>query len=49
MTVVESGKAPGLLLLGADAIDAFRGVSDQERADVDAWERVARDTAIVDA
>jgi NAD(P)-dependent dehydrogenase (short-subunit alcohol dehydrogenase family) len=49
VTVVESGKAPGLLLLGADAVDTFRGVSDQERADVDAWEPVARDTAIADA
>jgi NAD(P)-dependent dehydrogenase (short-subunit alcohol dehydrogenase family) len=44
IAVVESGTAPGLLLLGADAVDTFRSVSDQERADIDAWEDTSRGT-----
>ena len=42
--VVESGKAPYMLLLGNDASDAFRSALDALRDDVDAWEQVSRST-----
>src|SRR6478752_6243220 len=42
--VVESGKAPYMLLLGNDASDAFRAALDALRDDVDAWEQVSRST-----
>ena len=42
--VVESGRAPYLLLLGNDASNAFRSALDALRDDVDAWEQVSRST-----
>jgi len=42
--VVESGKAPYLLLLGNDASDWFRTALDALHADVDAWDEVSRST-----
>ena len=44
VTVVESGNAPELLLLGADAADTFRGVLDNQRAELDAWDTLSRGT-----
>ena len=43
--VVESGKAPYLLLLGNDASDGFRTALDALLEDVNAWERVSRSTS----
>ena len=42
--VIESGKAPYMLLLGNDASNAFRSALDALRDDVDAWEQVSRST-----
>ena len=42
--VVESGRAPYMLLLGNDASNAFRSALDALRDDVDAWEQVSRST-----
>lgn len=42
--VVESGRAPYLLVLGNDASDGIRGALDALRADLDAWEDVSRST-----
>ncbi len=42
--VVESGRAPYLLVLGNDASDGIRGALDALRADLDAWEDVSRGT-----
>jgi len=42
--VVESAKAPYLLLLGNDASDWFRTALDALHADVDAWDEVSRST-----
>ena len=42
--VVESGRAPYMLLLGNDASDSFRTALDALRSDVDAWESVSRST-----
>ena len=44
MDVVESGKAPYMLLLGNDASDGFRAVLDTLRQEVDTWETVSRST-----
>ncbi|HWT24061.1 MAG TPA: oxidoreductase [Solirubrobacteraceae bacterium] len=38
---VEAPEPPSLLLLGQDAVDAFRGVLDAHRAEIDAWERTS--------
>jgi NAD(P)-dependent dehydrogenase (short-subunit alcohol dehydrogenase family) len=43
--VVESGSAPGILLLGDDAIDGFRQVLDAQRADTEEWEGTSRSTS----
>jgi len=42
--VVESGKAPYMLLLGNDASDAFRRALTTLREEVDAWESTSRST-----
>ena len=42
--VVESGKAPYMLLLGNDAFDGFRAALDTLREEVDGWEAVSRST-----
>ena len=39
-----SGKAPGLLVLGSDALAGFRPVMDGLRTEVDAWEHVSTST-----
>ena len=41
---VFSSEPPELLLLGEDAVEAFRAVLDAQRADIDAWESVSRGT-----
>jgi hypothetical protein len=41
---VYASEPPELLLLGEDAVDAFRAVLDAQRADIDAWEHVSRST-----
>jgi NAD(P)-dependent dehydrogenase (short-subunit alcohol dehydrogenase family) len=46
--VVESPEPPQLLVLGQDALDAFRGVLDARRADLDAWEQTSAGTAFAD-
>src|SRR4051794_14263196 len=43
--VVGSDTPPALLLLGEDALTAFRRVLDAERAELDAWEHVSLATA----
>jgi NAD(P)-dependent dehydrogenase (short-subunit alcohol dehydrogenase family) len=43
---VLADEPPELLVLGADAVDAFRAVLDAQRADLDAWEHVSRATAL---
>ncbi len=42
--VVESGKAPYLLMLGNDASNAVRVTLDKIREDLDTWEEVSRST-----
>ena len=42
--VVESGRAPYMLLLGNDASDGFRAALDALHSDVDTWESVSRST-----
>jgi NAD(P)-dependent dehydrogenase (short-subunit alcohol dehydrogenase family) len=44
IAAVGSPQPPELLLLGDDAVDAFRAVLDAQRASVDEWERVSRST-----
>jgi NAD(P)-dependent dehydrogenase (short-subunit alcohol dehydrogenase family) len=41
-----SDRPPELLLLGDDAVDAFRAVLDAQRASIDEWERLSRSTAL---
>ena len=42
LTVIESGDAPYLLMLGSDAVDTVRGTLDSLRGDVDTWENLSR-------
>ena len=42
--VVSSGKAPELLVLGADALGRLRAVIDGQRAEIEAWEHVSTST-----
>jgi len=42
--VVESGRAPFMLLLGNDSVDGFRGALSALLDDVDAWEETSRST-----
>ncbi|WP_426563285.1 oxidoreductase [Angustibacter sp. McL0619] len=44
LDVVESGRAPYMLLLGNDASNAFRASLDALRDDIDTWEAVSRST-----
>lgn len=44
--VVDGGNAPYMLVLGSDAVDAFRAALRQLDADVDSWEQVSRSTDI---
>lgn len=46
--VVESRKAPGLLVLGDDAFEGFGAAIDALRADLDAWESTSRSTGFTD-
>ena len=42
--VIESPDPPGLLVLGQDAVGAFRDVLDAQRAELDAWEHIGLGT-----
>ena len=42
--VVESGRAPYMLLLGNDASDGFRTALDALHSDIDTWDSVSRST-----
>jgi NAD(P)-dependent dehydrogenase (short-subunit alcohol dehydrogenase family) len=42
--VVTSGKAPGLLVLGSDALTSLRSVLDGQRAEIDAFAQVSTST-----
>lgn len=44
ITVLDSGRAPKLLVLGSDAVRDFEGVLDAQRAAVDEWRAVSTDT-----
>ncbi|NMO50665.1 SDR family NAD(P)-dependent oxidoreductase [Actinoplanes sp. TBRC 11911] len=44
ITVLESGRAPQLLVLGSDAVQNFEGVLESQRADLDAWRSVGTST-----
>ncbi|MFQ1002689.1 oxidoreductase [Modestobacter sp. SSW1-42] len=46
IAAVESDAPPALLLLGDDALSAYRGVLDARRAEVDAWEHLITSTDI---
>ncbi|NAZ87628.1 oxidoreductase [Kineococcus indalonis] len=48
LAAVRSPEPPGLLFLGSDAVDAFRGVLDGRRAEVEAWEELSRSTDFTD-
>ena len=41
---VEAADSPALLLLGSDAVAAYRGQLDARREDVEAWQQVSRGT-----
>lgn len=45
LTAIEADAAPLRLPLGADAVDLIAAHLDRTRADLDAWEKIARDTA----
>jgi NAD(P)-dependent dehydrogenase (short-subunit alcohol dehydrogenase family) len=44
INVLESGRAPQLLVLGSDAVKNFESVLDGERADLEAWRKVSTST-----
>jgi NAD(P)-dependent dehydrogenase (short-subunit alcohol dehydrogenase family) len=44
ITVLESGRAPQLLVLGSDAVKNFGGVLDAQRAELDEWREVGAGT-----
>jgi NAD(P)-dependent dehydrogenase (short-subunit alcohol dehydrogenase family) len=44
ITAVASSNPPELLLLGSDALGAYRAVLDARRAESDAWEAASRST-----
>ncbi|GAA4587870.1 oxidoreductase [Planotetraspora phitsanulokensis] len=46
ITAVSSPEPPALLLLGTDAVDAFRGVLDADQASLDAWAELSTGTDI---
>ena len=48
MTAVASSTPPSMLLLGSDALGAYRAVLEQRRAESDAWEAASRSTDFPD-
>lgn len=46
INVLESGRAPQLLVLGSDAVKNFESVLETERADLDEWRKVGTSTDI---
>jgi NAD(P)-dependent dehydrogenase (short-subunit alcohol dehydrogenase family) len=48
MTAVASSNPPSLLLLGSDALGAYRAVLDARRTESDAWEATSRSTDFPD-
>ena len=48
LTALEADDTPLRLPLGADAVDAIQGHLDSVRAELGAWEEVARDTAFAE-
>ncbi|WP_432536186.1 oxidoreductase [Kineococcus arenarius] len=48
VTAVRSPEPPGRLFLGGDAVDAFRGVLDAQRAELDAWQELSTSTGFGD-
>ncbi|HEX4344404.1 MAG TPA: oxidoreductase [Solirubrobacteraceae bacterium] len=44
ISAVESPAPPAVLLLGSDALDAYRRVLDAQRAETDEWETTSRST-----
>ena len=44
MAVVAAPDTPSFLLLGADAVQAYRAVADAQQAEVDQWSDLSRDT-----
>lgn len=44
MTVLDSGRAPQLLVLGNDAVNNFAGVLNAQRAELDEWRDVSTST-----
>jgi NAD(P)-dependent dehydrogenase (short-subunit alcohol dehydrogenase family) len=44
ISAVESSAPPAVLILGSDALDAYRRVLDDQRAETDAWEETSRST-----
>jgi NAD(P)-dependent dehydrogenase (short-subunit alcohol dehydrogenase family) len=45
ITVLESDNPPLLLVLGQDAVEGFRGVLDDQRAELEAWESASLSTS----
>jgi NAD(P)-dependent dehydrogenase (short-subunit alcohol dehydrogenase family) len=45
LAALDAERTPLRLVLGGDAVDAVVGHLESVRADVEAWEKVARDTA----
>jgi NAD(P)-dependent dehydrogenase (short-subunit alcohol dehydrogenase family) len=45
ITALRSPHPPGLLLLGADAVTAFRAGAEDDNADLDAWEHLSVNTS----
>jgi hypothetical protein len=43
---IEADEPPLRLVLGTEAVDAVRAKLDGQRGELDAWERVARSTAV---
>ncbi|MEJ5869165.1 oxidoreductase [Pseudokineococcus sp. 5B2Z-1] len=44
ITAVESGRAPGLLMLGSDALSSIDRVLDAQRAEIDEWRELSAST-----
>ena len=44
ITAVEAADPPAFLLLGSDALAAYRGVADARAAEIAAWESVTTST-----
>jgi len=48
IAVVADARAPGLLLLGRDALTAFQGILDEQQAELDAWKDTTVSTDFTD-